>query len=441
MEDNGRSLTPQSGFITTFPKHEAFDQESFDYLYRPILGANAFTLYIGLKDLADDAPQKSERHKHSTLLNWIDLDLKQLLINRRRLEGIGLLNTYYQCDDLGDFYLYQMKPPLSAKDFFKNPLLELLLEDIVGVDKVAELKKYLVDSTIDHSGMSNITANLLSIFHINKNKLANKQKKIIYETNNLISDENDENQDFDFDTFLCYLDLNYINKKSVVNNKQLILAEHKLYGFSEKMLASLVMQCINLDNNNLDELQLKKLVINTYSNQMLNSSHVTEANVEIHKNNFSDQEQKLIEAFKYYTPIDFLIKLKKKRNQFVTDEEQLVLQNFVKRNVLSNSVINVLIYYLINDREQNVLNKNSLNKVANDWLSHGIRFPEDAIVHMKQHNSQRQQYKSVYRSKTVREKMPNWNEQKVDQDKVKVNKKRIDQLKKELAKKKHERNK
>ena len=98
MEDNGRPLTPQSGFITIFPKHKAFDQESFDYLYRPILGANAFTLYIGLRDLADDVPHKSERHKHSTLLNWIDLDLKQLLISRKRLEGTGLLNTYYQCD-------------------------------------------------------------------------------------------------------------------------------------------------------------------------------------------------------------------------------------------------------------------------------------------------------------------------------------------------------
>ena len=40
----------------------------------------------------------------------------------------------------------------------------------------------------------------------------------------------------------------------------------------------------------------------------------------------------------------------------------------------------------------------------------------------------------------IREKMPNWNKQKVDQDKVKINKKRIDQLKKELAKKKHEKN-
>lgn len=440
MEDNGRPLTPQSGFITIFPKHKAFDQESFDYLYRPILGANAFTLYIGLRDLADDVPHKSERHKHSTLLNWIDLDLKQLLISRKRLEGTGLLNTYYQCDSLGDFYLYQMNLPLSAEDFFKDDLLETLLEDVVGVDRVVELKKYLINPTIDHSDMSDVTESFLSVFHINKDKLAKKQKKIIYEKNNLINNEFDEYQGFDFNTFFNYLDLNYINKESVIDNKKLLLAEHKLYGFDEKVLANLVMQCVNLDSNNLDELQLKRMVADVYSKQMLHSNHVTEINSKTHEHSFNDQEQELIKAFKYYTPIDFLIKLKKERNQFVTNEEQLVLQNFVKRNVLSNSVINVLIYYLINDREQNILNKNSLNKIANDWLSHKIQSPEDAILYMKQYN-QRKRHKVVYSSnKTVREKMPNWNKQKVDQDKVKINKKRIDQLKKELAKKKYEKN-
>src|SRR5690606_14720871 len=89
--------------------------EIVSLLYQPLMGIEATTLYFTLWSMIN--LEKGDLIlSHRQLITFFNWDLKKLVKIRERLEAIGLLNTYYS-KKLG-YYLYELRQPLSAKQFF-----------------------------------------------------------------------------------------------------------------------------------------------------------------------------------------------------------------------------------------------------------------------------------------------------------------------------------
>ena len=59
------------------------------------------------------------------------LTLDNIKESRLRLEGIGLMKTYFHEGDLNS-YIYELYSPVSAQEFFSHPIFNVVLYNNVG---------------------------------------------------------------------------------------------------------------------------------------------------------------------------------------------------------------------------------------------------------------------------------------------------------------------
>lgn len=79
--------------------------------YQPLLTPNAGALYWALINRLRPQPQLSERDHHTSLLDQLGIGITALDQARQRLEGVGLVRTFFKVDALGPVALYQVQPP------------------------------------------------------------------------------------------------------------------------------------------------------------------------------------------------------------------------------------------------------------------------------------------------------------------------------------------
>ena len=86
-------------------------QKALVNLYQPIIGADALALYFCL---LQDFEDTQEKYTHLELLNALDMGIGTMKIAKKRLEGIGLLKTYYK-EQPEVAFLYVLTEPLATK--------------------------------------------------------------------------------------------------------------------------------------------------------------------------------------------------------------------------------------------------------------------------------------------------------------------------------------
>ncbi|HAT53789.1 MAG TPA: hypothetical protein DCW31_00800 [Lactobacillus sp.] len=412
------TLTPRSGFVVTLPAANDSQLDSWRLLYAPILGVAAFGLYSGLKTFANAQPQLSARRQHSELLTWLRLDLDHFLAARQRLEAAGLLDTYYQQDALGDVYVYQLQSPLSVTAFFDDDLLSVLLLQSVGQQRYDELIAKFEQRRLNTKNMQNVSADFLSVFHMSDAQLANRPARLKKQEDQHQANRQASLVHVDFKLLSDYLQREYVNLESVVAHRDLIVTEATMYGLNERVLANFIVQATSVTTNLFDPERFKQVVAMAFQSDQsvvtdepkdeAGSTPVTSTG----DNQDKTQIKALVAAVKAYAPADFLANLKQEKNQYVSEGEQRVLAKFMARHLFAPSVVNMLIYYLIGDRDQNVLYQNSVDRIANDWTKAKVQTPEQAIDHMRayaqQQESKRQQRQSG-RAPKSREQLTDWN--------------------------------
>lgn len=405
-------VTPRTGMISIFPQHVAFADEAWRLLYQPILGGDAFGLYSALQSFATDQPQLSQRQQHSVLLSWLGMDVQHFVVGRQRLEAVGLVDTYYQKDSVGEVFVYKLRLPLEARAFLADDLLSVLLLQTVGQERYDSLMAHFEQFEIDLQSLTNISADFLSVYRVSNQQLAQRPAEIADVAS---TGARTEATTIDFKLVANYLKPEYVDLDSVMAEQSLLDAEAQLYGFTERELATLIVKATSVTTNKFAVNRFKSLAAEQFHAQQPALTVTTEADVPTVTPTPTDDNQlnTLVAAVKSYAPADFLATLKQEKNQYVTDEEQRTLAKFMARKVFAPSVVNMLIYYLINDRDQNVLYQNSLDRVANDWSKAKVATPEQAVTHMRdyaQAQADRQRQRQNKQPTKSREQLPDWNE-------------------------------
>ena len=110
------------------------DRKLLVMLYQPIVGSVAISLYFSLWSYLDKMEFMSQEWTHHHLMTNMRMSLEDIIQSRERLEGIGLLKIYVKKDKVNNF-VYEMYSPLSAYDFFLNPILSVSLYNNIGTKK------------------------------------------------------------------------------------------------------------------------------------------------------------------------------------------------------------------------------------------------------------------------------------------------------------------
>lgn len=149
---------------------EGTDFLSLTHLYQPLIGTDAFALYMTLSyQLPFHRPGASPLYTHSYLVNLLSITSLQLLEARQRLEGIGLLETYETETDKWDKYLeYRLIPPLAPVHFFASDILGAMLWERIGKERFQMTREWLfsLDSVDKKKEGRNVTKSFQEVFGV-----------------------------------------------------------------------------------------------------------------------------------------------------------------------------------------------------------------------------------------------------------------------------------
>lgn len=435
---NEEPLTPKSGLVVPqAPALSAAQQAVLAELYLPLIGPLAYSLYAALRSLQSSENELSNRRSHAELLGILNADLPTVLAARRKLEATGLLRSYYQQDELGTLYIYRLQAPQLALQFFADDLLSVLLLDTVGELRYQQLASDFATQPVDLTAAKDVTANILEVFHVDGHKVTTTPLPVQQVRARLAANEPAEDQspvlsddDFDWQLLGQILKQNYVDLKQVASSRQLIVTESRVYGISEIEMAKLISEVASLTTGQFDENQLKLLIARRYERpttpvrrtteertvgqskpQATSTANSTQAGTQsVSSTQFSESEQQLINFAKQTAPYQFLAAVKQEKHGFVTSGENRLVHDLINKGELPNSVINIVIYYLLQNRELSALNRNLIETVANDWQQHNINTPEAALAYLKQRKRQKNSTPRRQSNKrpTRKEVMPKW---------------------------------
>lgn len=359
-------------------------------LYQPLIGVDATSLYFTLWSMVNI--EKGDLIiSHRQLITFFNWNLNKLIDIRSKLEAIGLLTTYYN-KNLG-YYVYELKQPLSAKQYFMDSNLNVHLLYQVG-DKMYEyLEKKFITRPLDKS-LINISKNFTDLFQIIDDvKLMESDKQYITTTVNNFSLP--LNYDFDFELFSLFLQRQFINVENMSQEvKDAIVKEAALYQFDAQMMSRIVLECTNNQEIDLDELH------NTARNyyKRLKSQHdIQEIKPSMSESEFTSllnkkrltNKEKALKNYKTNSPIEWLSTLQ--GNTEVPNSMIEVVNELYNDYKLPGEVLNVLIEF-VRVRNDGRLPKEYAKTIAASWVFNKIKTAEQAMEMVEKIQAKEKEY-------------------------------------------------
>lgn len=426
-------------------------------LYQPLIGGEALSLYLTLYSEISLETGVGPEGLHADLLSSLSCGLPQFYEARKKLEGIGLLEVYFKKDEsLGNCFLYELLEPLDVPAFFKDTLLSFLLLEKVGERRFNQLTEIFKPKNLSHEGYQKVTKKFLDVYRFNEAVYAANQEQVESIQQKFTSVEPkslmEDSDSFDW-TFLT----DWLKKQHINQLKEEVLQQVKmyqmLYGFDELTLGELILQSFDFTTEEVSLKELQRIVLlRQQQNALRQSSNTLDTGQPVETGITVNQAlpsaaQQLIQVARQTPPMRYLEAIKKEKGGYVSKQENWLLQDLVTQSGLSNSVINILINYVLVIKNHASLNASFVNTIANEWAQKKISTPEEAIEHLhtlstkaKQPKASKQNNTSNYRRNVRREKLPDWVNQPKDETPISTEKKaEIDRRFKEyLAKKEGE---
>ncbi|WP_201711046.1 replication initiation and membrane attachment family protein [Dolosigranulum pigrum] len=397
-------------------------------LYKPLMSGQAVSLYLSLKSVLYYSPKASSEILVSRLLSENNIGIEAFFNARSQLEALGLLDLY-QHKHQQHQYIYQVHPPLSASEFFSDPILRTLLYQQIGESHYDMLKHTLLQGHEISDQFRNITKSFLDVYHYNGQVVS--QEPIHSPKQPAVKDQVEAESDFDWQFFKQGLSQHFVKVQSITSEiRQLIAIYHVTYGIDEQQMQQIILETADVETGNVDVATLernlnRKIQQLNRSNQLTQKSQaVTQATESdgptdeaLAKQGFSPETIESIQVAYAYSPLDYLESIKQQRHGFVTSSEKWTIKELVSQSRLTAPVINILLSYILIIKDNPTLEKNYALKIANDWAQKGIRTPEEAMkliydLYRQQNSSNKprtnKSHSSYKGTSAKRESLPDW---------------------------------
>ena len=384
-----------------------FDKLILNMLYMPIIGNIAVSLYLKLQSETRNT-FISQELTHHHLMTCMVITLDNIKEARLRLEGIGLMKTYFHEGDINS-YVYELYSPVSAQEFFSHPIFNVVLYNNVGKTEYNRLFDYFKLPHLSLKDYEDITSSFDQVFKSrNYTMLELQEGEIISKNKQLLRYE----LDYDFDLLVSSLPKEMFNEKCLNKSmKELITNLSYLYEIDPISMADLIRASLT-EKGNIDKEELRK---NTrrfyqYNNDNRLPSLLFKSQPEYLKDASGDNSKrgKIIKVFESKSPYDFL--KAKYKGAKPTDRDMKILESLLIDLKLNPAVVNVLIDYTLKTNN-NKLVKGYIETIAGQWKRSGIETASEAMQIAEKEHKKKYKKDVKQKSKVV----PTWFNEKIDE--------------------------
>lgn len=363
-----------------------FDWRIITTLYQPLIGSGALSLYMTLWNELDKQKMWGEEMTHYSLMVNMGTPLKDIYQNRRKLEAIGLLNTYALDGDESRKFIYELIPPLSPERFFDDTILAVFLFRQLGSTKYIELRNSFLSSKLDTTNYNQITCSFHDVFEsISPSEMERTDIVLHNDEEIFFSDKLEKNihiqeDTFEFELFVEGLSESIIPKKSITNKvKETVIRLAFLYGMDHIEMKNIIMGAI-LPDDSIDIEAMRKLARDRY--QFLNGNQLPmiaertqPKKYQMEKEPLSEKD-KFIKQLESLSPREWLTALSGGTEPSSADMR--MIEDIMFNQKLPAGVMNVLIDYVMKKNDFQ-LNRNYIEKIASLWARKQLKTVAQAI--------------------------------------------------------------
>ncbi len=383
------------------------DRLVLNTLYMPIIGYAAVVLYLKLQNEAKETYISSELSHHH-LMTSMGLTLDNIKECRLRLEGIGLLKTYYHEGEINS-YIYELYSPVSASEFFSHPIFNVVLYNNVGKSEYNRLFDMFKIPKVSLKDYEDVTSTFDQVYKSRNYTLLELNEGDIVSKNKLLLQYE---LDYDFDLMVSSLPKEMFNEKCLNKSmKELITNLSFLYDVDPVSMADLVRASLN-EKGNIDKDELRKNVRKYYqfNNDNRLPSLLFKSQPEYLKSANGDNSSRgrMIQVFESHSPYEFL--KAKYHGVKPTDRDMKILEMLLIDLKLNPAVVNVLIDYCLKTNNNKLVSQ-YVETIAGQWKRSNIETASEAMsIAEKEH---KKKYKNNINNKKNKV-LPTWFNEKIE---------------------------
>jgi replication initiation and membrane attachment protein len=358
----------------------AADFKVLALLYQPLMGLESHSLYVTFYQLVNKTNKNT--YTHQELFDLINLKQVDFLKMRNKLEALNLLVVYLK----DEHFIYQMKAPLTAKQFLVDTVFGSYLQSEIGEKNMNQLTLLFKIEQLSVDSYENITKpfdalyefkslNLLNVSHDLQGRLQNGGSNLSYK--------------FNYDKFVE-------NLPERLKTSQLLTEKFK----DQINRISFVYQFDVSDMVDIYEKAARsKQMVNFQALNLKAKQHYEEKHKLL---TVKTKDQPAPTLVSQVAPHVIIQKYAK------TNQQGIALQTatqLLERNHVEPGIINVILMLALKHKDGILPNINYLEKVLHDWLNKGVQNTEDAINYSSKLETQYEKKKQVQR---VSIKEPDW---------------------------------
>ncbi len=323
------------------------DRDLLYMLYQPIIGADAVSLYFSFCMYLDKLEVLSEEWNHHHLMTTLRLPLETIIVAREKLEAVGLLKTYVKKDAINAF-VYEIYSPLSAYEFFGNPLLSTILYNNVGDKEYERLLSVFSLPKINLKEYEDITCKFQDVFE--PEDITNFEQ-LLLDLRQSHKNKLEIMATIDLEHILSTIPEELLHIRSITKETREFLYHLSfVYGFSDNEMIDLLQASLTMKRT-IDKEALMVNARNYYKfehfGELPSLALKTQPEYLRKKSMTTNLRDKKIYEFETTTPYDYLYS--KHIGTRLTDTEIQILSYLLCEMCLNPGVVNVLLDYVLQE--------------------------------------------------------------------------------------------
>ena len=392
---------------------------SLTKVYLPIIGRDAYTLYLAWATIGETAEAKN---RHVDLLDQLAMNQQSFLIARSKLEGMGLVKSYKQTTNFGSQWTYRIFPPMAVRAFLSDALLSSLLAHYLGDELFDELVKDELPDSQKIAG-ENVSK---TFFDLAGQESFVHRNHAPFSTGNheqgLAQEVREATKSLNLGLMTDMLKSYGIKLRTLQTNEADLMIQKTLYGLSDIELVR-VIQATTSPNKQIDLPAIKKSLESNFRKIQVRTKDIaTKVQTNEPKQASNDESNpaiRLVQTAKSVAPLQFLKNLRQKNNGFVADNEVKAISDIAEMNIVEPEVLNIVLYELTVIENRTTLNKTILQTLVNDWAQSDVTDAVSALQYLQRRSKKQQSRQTSQSSKkwsrqnkqSKQETRPDWENQ------------------------------
>ncbi|MGL4949963.1 MAG: hypothetical protein ACRC5M_06245 [Anaeroplasmataceae bacterium] len=343
-------------------------------LYQPILGSETTGMYLLFCSLLNRDTLKSSTFIHSNIFDLLSIDIDSFLVYRKKLEGIGLIETYFK----NDSYNILLVAPLSPYQFFNDSIFSSFLNEKIGDGLFNCLRDSFEVAKFEKKSFKKITETFENVFKSIKVEEKEIKENLIDQIRASIVKV--KANKFDYNEFLKQIDQNKIENNFISKFEKLIREQFFLYGLTLEEMISIYDKSENqlgMFNPTLFKTNIKKYFELKNNNSKIGLSvedGISDWKYETEFQTFISLDTRTLIQHYYQDLLE-----SSSWNKIVTLKETLGI---------SHGLFNILLIDVLNTLKGELPSINYFKKVLNTYNEKGLEDERNAFVYFLTKNNQ-----------------------------------------------------